>query len=123
MGFGQQAQVQINDASISPARVQEGDSVTLSCSVHSLADTTQRLLIDFVVHYVKANGSTRPKVFKLTACDLAAGGQITLRKRLSLAAMTTRQHYAGEHRVELLINGEHVALGSFMLDSTDGACA
>ncbi len=123
MGFGQQAQVQINDASISPARVQEGDSVTLSCSVHSLADTTQRLLIDFVVHYVKANGSTRPKVFKLTACDLAAGEQITLRKRLSLAAMTTRQHYAGEHRVELLINGEHVALGSFMLDPPSDAGA
>jgi 3-methyladenine DNA glycosylase AlkC len=123
MGFGQEAQVQINDASISPDRVQEGDSVTLSCSVHSLADTTQRLLIDFVVHYVKANGSTRPKFFKLTAYDLAAGEQISLRKRLSLAAMTTRQHYAGEHRVELLINGEHVALGSFMLDSTDGARA
>lgn len=123
MGFGQQAQVQISDGSITPARAHEGGAVTLSCSVRSVADTTQRLLIDFVVHYVKANGSTRPKVFKLTACDLAAGDQISLRKRLSLAAMTTRQHYAGEHRVELLINGQHLALGSFMLDPPSGAGA
>jgi 3-methyladenine DNA glycosylase AlkC len=123
MGFGQQAQVQINDASVSPASVREGDSVTLSCSVQSLASVPQSLLIDFVVHYVKANGSTRAKVFKLTACELAAGEQISLRKRLSLAAMTTRQHYAGEHRVELLINGQHVALGSFMLNATADAGA
>ena len=123
MGFGQQAQVQINDASVSPASVREGDSVTLSCSVQSLASVPQSLLIDFVVHYVKANSSTRAKVFKLTACELAAGEQISLRKRLSLAAMTTRQHYAGEHRVELLINGQHVALGSFMLNATADAGA
>lgn len=123
MGFGRQAQVQVRDAAVSPALVCEGDSVTLSCSVRSLADVTQNLLIDFVVHYVKANGSTRPKVFKLTACELAPGEQISLRKRLSLAAMTTRQHYAGEHKVELLINGQHFPLGSFMLDPPSDAGA
>ncbi|MDP2285846.1 MAG: DNA alkylation repair protein, partial [Pseudohongiella sp.] len=63
------------------------------------------------------NGSSRPKVFKLTSCELAAGQQIQLSKRLSLAAMTTRQHYAGEHQVELLINGQHFLLGSFTLGS------
>jgi 3-methyladenine DNA glycosylase AlkC len=115
MGFGGKAQVEISNARISPQKVREGDSVTLSCILHNTANKPQTLLIDFVVHYVKANSSTRPKVFKLTSGDLAGGESIVLSKKLSLAAMTTRQHYAGEHRVELLINGQTFELGSFKL--------
>ncbi|TFH74702.1 DNA alkylation repair protein [Gammaproteobacteria bacterium LSUCC0112] len=115
MGFGGAPLVDVLDATVAPAVVSEGDSVTLSCTLRSRSNTSQSLLIDFVVHYIKANGSSRPKVFKLTSCELAAGEQIQLNKRLSLAAMTTRKHYAGEHNVELLINGQAMALGSFQL--------
>jgi hypothetical protein len=34
-------------------------------------------------------------------------------KTVSLAQMTTRRHYAGTHRVDLLVNGECMPLGSF----------
>lgn len=115
MGYGSKANVNISDVSISPQQASEGDDIKLSCSIHSTADNTQTLLIDYVVHYVKANGSTKPKVFKLTSSDLAAGQRLSVKKKLSLAAMTTRRHYPGEHRVELLINGETFALGSFQL--------
>lgn len=114
-GFGSTPQVSLTDASIVPQRAVEGESVTLSCTLQSMATETQPLLIDFIVHYVKANGDTRPKVFKLTACELAAGQTLCLKKKLSLAAMTTRRHYPGQHRVELLINGQTFALGSFEL--------
>lgn len=115
MGFGGKAQVQISNARIDPKKVREGDSVMLSCSLQSVAKKTQTLLIDFVVHYVKANGSSRPKVFKLTSCELAPGDTLVLSKKLSLAPMTTRRHYAGDHRVDLLINGQTFVLGSFRL--------
>lgn len=115
MGFGSRAQVEVSDSRITPEIAREGDSVMLSCTLRSTARKAQTLLIDFVVHYVKANGSTRPKVFKLTSCVLAGGDTVSLSKKLSLAPMTTRQHYAGEHRVELLINGQTFALGSFTL--------
>jgi 3-methyladenine DNA glycosylase AlkC len=115
MGFGGKAQIEISNARVSPANAREGDSVSLSCTLRNTAKKSQTLLIDFIVHYVKANGSTRPKVFKLTSCNLVGGESIVLSKKLSLAAMTTRQHYAGEHRVELLINGQTYELGSFKL--------
>lgn len=115
MGFGTKALVDVSDSKIVPENVREGDSVVLSCTLTSRARKTQTLLIDFIVHYVKANGGTRPKVFKLTSCELSAGEALFLSKKLSLAPMTTRRHYAGEHRVELLINGQTFELGSFRL--------
>ena len=64
---------------------------------------------------MKANGTTSPKVFKLKAVDLASCGAALFRKTLSLAQLTTRRHYPGTHRVEVLVNGRAYPLGVFHL--------
>jgi hypothetical protein len=69
--------------------------------------------VDFQIHFVKADGRTRPKVFKLKSIELAPGETVCMGKTVSLAQMTTRRHYAGTHRVDLLVNGECMPLGSF----------
>jgi hypothetical protein len=54
-------------------------------------------------------------VFKLKTVALAPGATVRLSKRLSLAEMSTRKHYPGAHRVDVLLNGEPHALGQFEL--------
>ena len=73
------------------------------------------------MHYIKANGVGSPKVFKLKTVDLAPGQAVHLQKRLSLAEMTTRKHHPGEHRVDVLVNGQALPLGSFQLLRGDPA--
>jgi 3-methyladenine DNA glycosylase AlkC len=64
-----------------------------------------RLAIDYVVHYVKANGRQSAKVFKIAALTLAAGETRSISKRHAFRQMTTRVHHAGVHALELQING------------------
>ena len=92
-----------------------GKAVRLSFEVESMADNPQRLLIDYAVHYVKANGSTRPKVFKLRTLTLQPGEKAVLSASVSLATMKTRRHYPGHHRIDILINGNTHPLGEFEL--------
>lgn len=47
--------------------------------------------------------------------ELAPGQAVRLRKSIALAEMTTRRHYAGVHRVDALVNGRTLPLGSFEL--------
>ena len=115
LGFGQAAQVTVRDAAIVPTQAVMGTSVALRCELHNPQAHAQRVLVDFCVHYIKANGQPKPKVFKLTTVDLAAGDTLRLSKRLSLSEMSTRKHYPGTHRVELLLNGAPHPLGSFEL--------
>ena len=75
----------------------------------------QRVLVDFAVYYVKANGQSRSKVFKLKTLDLAAHETQRVGKNISLAEMTTRKHYPGIHRVDAILNGRAQVLGSFEL--------
>jgi hypothetical protein len=79
------------------------------------SNQTQNIMLDFAVHYVKANGQTKAKVFKLKALELAGQQSITIQKKISLKEMSTRKHYAGLHRIEALINGENIQLGNFEL--------
>ncbi len=115
LGYGHAAAVEIKDVSIEPATIAMGDAVTIEFCLGSTSTHSQRLLVDLRVHYAKANGSTSPKVFKLKAVDLLPSGEASFRKRLSLADLTTRRHYAGRHRVEALINGEIEPLGEFLV--------
>jgi len=72
-------------------------------------------MIDFAVHYIKANGKPRPKVFKWCQVELDGSEKKTLTKKLNLANLSTRTHYAGKHRVDIIINGQWSYLGIFEL--------
>ena len=72
-------------------------------------------MIDFIVHFVKANGGRSPKVFKLAKKSLDAGAQLSLEKRIPFQAVTTRKYYPGMHRVELQVNGVVVGGAEFEL--------
>ncbi len=115
LGYHNRAVVTIRNVRIEPRRPQIGDTVRLSFDVASTTRRKQSLLVDTRVHFVKADGGTRPKVFKLKTIDLPAGKSIPLATTISLRQLTTRKHYAGTHEVEALINGVAYSLGSFKL--------
>ena len=115
LGFGKTVQVEIHHAGISPQRAMMGSAVTVSFEIRNTRSRTQDVLVDFHVHYVKSNGATNAKVFKMKSLQLAANETVRLRKKLSLVEMTTRKHYAGTHVVEALVNGKVMPLGSFEL--------
>jgi len=71
------------------------------------------LLIELRVHFVKANGKPSPKVFALKELVLRPNGSVQLSKTISLAQHTTRTHYPGQHRVEVLVNGRPSATSVF----------
>lgn len=112
LGYGA-ATVSVRDVGVSPAVVPIGQSVTLTVELANEGSSTQRLLVDLRVHFVKANGKPSPRVFKLKELELEASGSTRLTKTISLAQHTTRTHYPGRHRVELLVNGEASEAGSF----------
>ncbi len=76
----------------------------------------EKLMIDYVVDFIKKNGSSRPKVFKLKKLDIKAGETVNLSKsHRFLKDATTFTHYPGAHRMWLQINGQKFGLCEFEL--------
>lgn len=121
LGFGDKAVVAVEKVRITPSRLPIGSSVGIMCEVASQASGVQRLLVDLRVHYVKANGKPSPKVFKLKTVELAPKQTIAFSKTLALTQLTTRTHYPGLHRIELLVNGHAYPLGAFHVTAGSSA--
>ena len=117
LGAGMAPKVTINNIRITPKRLPLGGTVTITASVSSASSKVQDLLIDYAVHYVKADGRTSPKVFKLKRISLGRGDEVPIRITIKLADLTTRKHYPGRHAVELRINGRAFPLGVFVAEA------
>lgn len=100
---------------VAPARVAVGERLTLTLALQSTARSAQRLVIDYVVHHVKHDGSRSPKVFKGWTVELPARGALRLTKQHSMKAVTTRRYYPGAHAIDVNINGVTCATAPFTL--------
>ncbi|MFK7969506.1 MAG: DNA alkylation repair protein [Bacteroidia bacterium] len=114
MGF-EPAEVAVKEFTVSPPEIALGDSVDMNLSIQNKDKKEASFAVDFVVHYMKSNGKTAPKVFKWAAPTLKAGETISFTKKLLLVHRTTRKLYPGEHRIEVQINGERYAEQGFVL--------
>ena len=85
-----------------------GDRLAFSLELVSESASPQPIIVDFIVHHRKSNGSLSPKVFKLKTLTLPAGQSVQISKNHPMKPITTRAYYAGQHALEVQINGESV---------------
>ncbi len=112
----EQPQVSLQDLTLQPDPLRQGESLALSFALQSESAETQTLVVDYLIHFVKASGKTSPKVFKLSKPVLPAGERLHLRKQHSFKPVTTRRYYAGQHRLEVQINGQILGGADFVLE-------
>ncbi|MGC9459203.1 DNA alkylation repair protein [Vibrio genomosp. F10] len=100
---------------ISAPKLMYGGSIQLSATIKSTMKHVKPLMIDYIVHHQKANGTTSPKVFKWRVVDIEPGNRLTIKKKHTIKPITTRVYYSGIHKVELQVNGKVVAQNEFEL--------
>lgn len=113
IGAGAKAEVELLDVRVEPAVVRLGEAITLSFTVKSMVAHEQRLVIDYAIEYVKANGGVSRKVFKLKTLGLAGIGTEVVRGNQVIKDFTTRKHFAGRHGVQVMVNGEVLGSAAF----------
>lgn len=114
LGFGS-GQVSLQKFTLTPTALIVGDSLTLDFKLSNTGTTEANVVVDFVIHFIKANGKSSPKVFKLTTLTLVPGQTQHLQKRHPMRVVSTRRYYPGLHQVELQVNGQRMGQQTFDL--------
>lgn len=115
IGAGAKAEVELLDVRVEPTVVRLGDAITLSFVMKSTVAHEQRLVIDYAIDYVKANGGVSRKVFKLKMVELAGFASEVVRRKQVIKDFTTRKHFVGRHGVWVMVNGDVLGSGGFDL--------
>ena len=109
------AKVKLVKIKLASDKVVFGDGLEFSLAFCSDLNREQPLVIDYIIHHQKANGTISPKVFKLKTTILAKGKKISITKRHAMKKITTRVYYPGLHRLEIVVNGASIGKKDFKL--------
>lgn len=114
LGFRTNPKITVSNLALRSAKIKPGDAVDFSFNVS--AERKESLVVDFVIDFVKANGTLAPKVHKLKQLTLGKGESVDVKKRHTLRAnATTYKLYPGTHRLTIQINGKAYATETFEL--------
>ncbi|PHS69737.1 MAG: DNA alkylation repair protein [Methylophaga sp.] len=115
LGYTADPQVQLIAFELNKTILQFGQKIELSISLLSVSTKQQSIVVDYKVHYVKANGLTTSKVFKWKNISLAGQQQLLLSKQHAFKPISTRQYYSGSHSIEIMLNGISYGINQFEL--------
>jgi 3-methyladenine DNA glycosylase AlkC len=115
LGYGKVADVRIENVNITPREAKMGSNIQINFKLVNQATKASALMVDFAIHFIKANGNGNPKVFKLKAVELQPNQSQQFSKKVSLKLMSTRTLYPGSHKVEVVVNGVNTLMGHFEL--------
>ncbi len=114
LGYGD-PKVKVNYLKVLTPIVDFGQALIFELSITSISNTSQLLMIDYIVHHKKANGEMTPKVFKWKNTTLHSEKTMTAQKNHAIKKITTRVYYPGTHRIEIMVNGVSQAVTDFEL--------
>lgn len=104
-GYREPDGIEVSGLNIDAKSVAIGDKLTFSFILENRSKEKKKLRIEYAIDYMKSNGTTNRKVFKITENSYPAGEQVKFTRNQSFKDMTTRKHYPGEHGLAIIING------------------
>jgi 3-methyladenine DNA glycosylase AlkC len=105
LGYAPADEVHVDGPQLETTTVPFGGSLTFSATLTNTGAAPATILVDYVLHHRKANGTRTPKTFKLTTRTLVPGETLDLRRTHSFRPITTRRYHPGGHAIELQVNG------------------
>lgn len=98
---------------LSSPTVNYGDALKFHALLY-FPERVPQLRLEFAIDFVGANGKLRHKVFQWLKRSQVQG-ELRLPKQYRFVDLTTRTHYAGLHRIALVVNGRIEASAEFNL--------
>jgi 3-methyladenine DNA glycosylase AlkC len=114
-GFEKGLKIDMADLSFAESQLVLGDTLRFDFKLKSRELTEQKLVVDYAIHYVRSSGATSRKVFKLKELLILPGQLVLISKNQLIQDFTTRKHYPGTHKLEILLNGKPSGEASFEL--------
>lgn len=114
-GFANPDQLQVSNLFADQSSLKIGEHLRFSFTLANCSGTTQTVRLEYRIHYVKSSGKTSAKIFQVSEGKFSPG-EHAVSKKQAFTDYTTRTHFPGEHRIEILVNGDTKAEITFLLE-------
>ena len=108
LGFNMDIEIGNVTVEIETPKVTLGEALKFSTKIRFNNPKDSKVVIDYLLHFKKANGMLKAKVFKLSTKKISPQATLFLSKKHPLKLATTRSYYEGLQALQLQINGKLV---------------
>ena len=115
-GYNPKAKLTLSKIKLDKKKIREGDHLTVSGELSNSNKNQQKILVEYIIHYLKKDGSYSKKQFRMKDTSIEGGESMPLEKKIHFKKVTTRKHYKGIHKVSLQVNGVETKCIHFKLD-------
>lgn len=110
------AEVKLDEFTVTQQKIRMNETLEFTAQLRSVSNQPQNIVLDYIVHFMKANNTTSPKVFKLRTFTLAPESVVRIDKKHRIKEITTRQYYQGIQYIEIQVNGKVLAREEWFLE-------
>jgi len=111
-GLGEVKGVTVSELKLAKKKINMGSELRFSFSLELKKEAKLRL--EYGIDYMKSNGKTNRKIFKISE-GVFEKGTHTVSSKQVFKDFTTRKHYAGKHGIAIILNGKEVMSDGFLL--------
>lgn len=115
-GYAPIESLSVSNMHILSPSVNFGSSLIFSFSVKNKTKNDITVRLEYAIYFLKGNGSSTKKVFKISERELLPQQKLTVEKSHVLKAISTRKYYAGEHGLSIIVNGIEFKKQPFLLN-------
>lgn len=105
----------ISALQIETPQVKIGDHLVFNFNLANQDATSRYIRLEYILYYLKQNGTLAGKVFKISEKNYPAGEKIQISRKQSFKRITTRKFYTGVHRLSIVVNGKEMQAADFEL--------
>lgn len=118
-GFETMVGMRVDGLSLSKQELSIGGDTVIAFELVNTGTEPLKLRVEYGIDFIKKNGTTSRKLFKITE-NVYEPGVVSFSRRHSFADLSTRKHYPGVHRLAIVINGVELASAELDLRPTQG---
>lgn len=114
-GFNYDSNIKMNEFKLTAAQIQLGEYLNFSFNLENRKRVASIIRIEYAIYYLKQNGSTTRKVFKISEKSYDANSNHSIVRKQHFKPISTRKYYFGIHFISIIINGKEFDLHPFNL--------
>ncbi|MFT5351853.1 MAG: 3-methyladenine DNA glycosylase AlkC [Gammaproteobacteria bacterium] len=115
LGFSGGENITASNFTVTPKSLSIGEKLSISFDLYSEEKCSSKLVIDYVLERILANGKLARKVFKIANTTMGNGQSLKFTKHHDFTQRSTRTYYPGTHTIHIQVNGFIIAHRSFRL--------
>lgn len=104
-GYKKNHHVKVSTFKLDSKKIIEGENLNLKIKLINQSSKTQKIIIDYVIYFLRSNNSHSKKVFRIKDMQIKKEEILVISKSVSFRKVTTRKHYEGNHFISIQVNG------------------